>query len=799
VHAAGKLRRPAMQKPERRWLMFILATLQPGMIISCGSPDTTVEHADLALEARIEGLRDPTAFVVGGSVDPVWLEDGNRFWFVKHGSAGESLVVVDPVSNTVSPPISLGDLNTRLLELGEDIGVRSVAPSAVEPLNSSLDSLRIWVGERAFLVLAGSVSVSLEGDRPEPPAAPSSCSQNRMATDGPPLEAFVRDDNLWVRDLGTGAERKVTADGTESLSWQDPSRPPPSPGSNFTSDGRYGVFLKAVSFPQGTRRVPHFAQNDALQLWKNGPDTPPDGEPQFVGWWNIPGPNRRPFLVDLEDGSSTPLPVPDPRRTCLDETGQGFPCREIYHFIGWLPNGSEFLFTQTFQDAHPEHLDELQGHDLRLLAFDPRTSETRTVLAEGEDLHVLTSGQASMSGGFWLLSDRTFLWLSERDGWRHIYRLDLEGRILSRVTSGSFPVDWIKAVDEEQGWVYFTATDDPERPYDRHLYRVRLDGSGFARLTEAPGVHEAGVHQSIPEAGVGIDLSPSLEYFLDSHSAVDRPPTVELRKSDGTLVRVVDQADISRLEDELGWNPPEEFVVKDADGATDLYGVLYRPTDFDPDASYPVIQLIHNLPGAYLVEHAFSPAGKGLSNRFELRGLAEMGFVIVKVDTRGTGGRGRAFSDWAFLPNEEGDRITEDHVAALRHLAADRPWMDLSRVGIIGISRGSLQALRAMTMAPDVYGAGVTVSTIVGTGHPWELSPSGVIPFLGNMEAMHLMIQGTEDSGWIDVLRLSEEYRRLGKQHRVVILPGAGHVPQGEDRAFMNATIRDFFSRMSWN
>jgi dipeptidyl aminopeptidase/acylaminoacyl peptidase len=778
-------------------LLIILTAVQAGVIISCVSPHTPGSNADPILEARIEGLRDPAAYVVGGAVDPVWLEDGNRFWFIKHGSAGDSLVVVDPVSNSVSPPISLDDLNTKLLELGEDIGERPVTPSAVEPLNPSLDSLRIWVEERAYLVRAASGSVSVEDDPPEPPAAPSSRSHNRMATDGPPLHVFVRDYNLWIRDLRTDAERRVTDDGTEFFSWQDPARSPPSPGSNLTADGRYGVFLKAVSWPQGRRRVPYFTQNAALQLWKGGLETEGDEEAQFSGWWNIPGPNHRPFLVDLEDGSSTPLPVPDPQRTCFDETGQGFPCRETYHFIGWLPNGSEFLFTQTFQDAHPDHLDELQGHDLRLLAFDLLNGTTRTIFEEGEDLHVLAYGGGPWLGGaLWLLADDTFLWQSERDGWRHIYRYDLTGRLLGRVTAGQFPVDWILAVDEEAGWVYFTATDDPERPYDRHLYRVRLDGSDFSRLTEGPGVHGAGVHQAAPEVGVGIELSPSLEYFLDAHSTVDRPPTVELRRSDDTLVRVVDQADISRLEDELSWKPPDEFVVEDADGAADLYGVLYRPTNFDPDASYPVIQLIHNLPGNYLVEHAFIPTGKGLSTVFELRGLAEMGFVIAKVDTRGTGGRGRAFSDWAFLPNEGGDRITEDHVATLRQLAADRPWMDLSRVGIIGISRGSLQALRAMTLAPAVYRAGVTVSTIVGTGHTWGLSPSGVIPFLGDLEALHLMIQGTEDSGWIDVLRLSEEYRRLGKQHRVVILPGAGHVPQAEDRVFMNATIRDFFSRM---
>jgi pimeloyl-ACP methyl ester carboxylesterase len=127
--------------------------------------------------------------------------------------------------------------------------------------------------------------------------------------------------------------------------------------------------------------------------------------------------------------------------------------------------------------------------------------------------------------------------------------------------------------------------------------------------------------------------------------------------------------------------------------------------------------------------------------------------------------------------------------------AEDRPWMDLDRAGIMGASRGSLQTLRAMAQASGIYTVGVTVSTVVGTGYSWDTTPSGVIPMLGNLVGPILMIQGTEDGGMIDVLRLSEEFRRLGTQHRVVLLPGAGHIPQEEDRRFMNATIRDFFTR----
>jgi len=770
----------------------VVGLLFAAIVASCSQPRATDRRADPGLEVRLEGLRNPEAYVVGGAVEPRWLPDGNRFWFVKDGPSGAALVVVDPTETDISPvEIPWEGLKRRLEELGEDSGIGVESISALEPTSATFDSLRIWIEERAYLLEAADLGLSSIGEPVEPPVEPGISSGNRLETTERTLEAFVRDNNVWIRNVRTGAERPLTADGTEDFQWRAPAA---SPGSNLSPDSRYGVFLKAVSWPQGHEKAPAVYLHEILRLWKD-PEARKEAEGQdLVDWINLLRPLFRPYLIDLSDGSVTRVPVPDPRRTCFDDAGKGSPCMETYHFIGWLPDASEFLLAQAFQDAHPDHAADVQGHDLRLLAFDPSRKTIRTVIEEGEDLHVLTRGGGPFLGGaLWLLSDNTFLWLSERDGWRHIYRYDLSGQVLARGTSGTFPVDWILAVDEEEGWIYFTGADDLNRPYDRHLYRSRLDGSGFTRLTEAPGVHHPGVHVGYSEQGVGIAFSPSGSYFLDTHSAVDRSPTVELRRSDGTFLRVLDRADASRLESELAWMPPEEFVVKAADDTTDLYGVLYKPSNFDPARSYPVVEYIHNLPEAVLVEHGFSPAGKAISRVFELRGLAEMGFIVVKLDSRGTGERGRAFSDWEVREGME--LITADHAGALRQLAAHRPWMDLSRVGIMGASRGSLQALRAMCQAPEIYRAGVTISTIVGTGYSWDMTAAGVIPMLDKLVGPHLMIQGTNDGGIIDVLRLSEEYQRLGKQQRIVLLPGAPHVPQGEDRRYMNTIIRDFFNK----
>jgi len=240
----------------------------------------------------------------------------------------------------------------------------------------------------------------------------------------------------------------------------------------------------------------------------------------------------------------------------------------------------------------------------------------------------------------------------------------MNGKLIRRITKGTFPVMEVVAVDEEHGWVYFTARAE-KRLYDTHLYRINLEGNNFTRLTEGTGQHE-------------IAFAPSTEFFLDTHSNVDRPPTVELRRPDGKLLQVLSRARIDVLVNELKWKPPEEFVVKAADGTTDLYGVLFKPYDFDPEKTYPVIDQIYG--ASSVVPHDFS------GGRWA-REFAQLGFIVFIVDNRGTGGRGRDFN---FGFRQLGRHEIPDHVATLKQLAETRPYMDLKRVGLIGWSHGGL-------------------------------------------------------------------------------------------------------------
>ena len=429
---------------------------------------------------------------------------------------------------------------------------------------------------------------------------------------------------------------------------------------------------------------------------------------------------------------------------------------------GWRPDGSELLFLR------------LGGwtRKLDLMAANPSTGSTRIILTESRTTYALWMQWERL---FTPLEDGAgFIWRSERDGWNHLYVYDLDGNLIRRLTEGRFPVLQVVAVDEKAGWVYFTAHGDPQRPYDIHLYRVDLEGNRQARLTEANGQH-------------AIQFTPSKEFFLDTHSNVDRPPAVELKRADGTLLQTVSRANIDALITELRWSPPEEFVVKAADGETDLYGVLYKPYDFDPNKKYPVIDEIYGGPQVVNAPHRFSSR-----RAFRPQAQAQLGFIVFMMDARGTPERGREFQEVVY--GNLGRNEIPDHVAALKQLAETRPYMDLSRVGIHGNSFGGYFAIRAMLLAPNVYHVGV--ARAAGTWDNPEDDPFGTdsyrdlltgskealdyasnLNLAANLKGKLLIIHGTSDADvpFSNAMKMADALIRAGKYFDLIVLPGAGH------------------------
>jgi dipeptidyl aminopeptidase/acylaminoacyl peptidase len=288
-----------------------------------------------------------------------------------------------------------------------------------------------------------------------------------------------------------------------------------------------------------------------------------------------------------------------------------------------------------------------------------------------------------------VLGNGEVLWFSERDGWAHLYLLDGKtGNVIRQLTTGQNLVLSVSRVDEAARRVWYTgAGREPGRdPYLRHFYSVSLDGGPVTLLTPEDADHD-------------VEMSPSGKWFVDRATRWDQAPVIRMRSADGKSSFVVDQADISGLV-AAGWKPSERLKLLAADGTTEIFGNLYRPSRFDPSKRYPVIEEVYPGPQMNQAFPVFQSGGNA-------RALAELGFVVLQVDGRGTPFRSKAFHDYSYGKLETGGGL-EDHVAALHHLGAMYSWFDTSRVGIFGHSGGGFASTRAMLMFPDVYKVAVS-------------------------------------------------------------------------------------------
>src|SRR5688572_6304470 len=393
-----------------------------------------------------------------------------------------------------------------------------------------------------------------------------------------------------------------------------------------------------------------------------------------------------------------------------------------------------------------------------------------------------------------LPDDSGFLWMSERDGWRHVYHYGYDGALKKKVTAGAFPVHRVVRVDSARRQIYVLASADSSRPYDRHVYRVALGDTGFTALTSAPGQH----------APV---FSPSGNFFIDSYSSLTQPHTVELRRTDGTLIKRLGQAPLAKLA-EAGYTPPMPFRVKAADGTTDVYGVLYRPVDFDSTKRYPIVDYIYAGPFLAVHQMTYVPSGgAGAMHRISAS-LAQMGFVVAMLDARGTPGRGKAFQDANY--GRIGQIEISDHVAALRALARSRPYIDTTRAGIVGHSWGGYFALRGMLTAPDFFKVGYAgapgdlteaasinepnmgLSASNQTGYDAGSNVRLASALRGKLKIMH----GTSDvmAPLSTTMRMVQALIQANKTVDLLIMPGQPHGPQGPAGRYYREDVRRFLT-----
>jgi dipeptidyl aminopeptidase/acylaminoacyl peptidase len=624
---------------------------------------------DYARAERFLGA-NAAPLATGTGIRPTWLEDG-RFWYRTTVPNGSAYFVVDPARGTRQPVFDQARLATALAAATGGRVESDDLPFRTLELARDGRSIEVSVENRRWNCDLQRYSCAPADSAPASTRAPPNSS---VSPDGR-WAAYIRDFNLWAKDLSSGQETQLTTEGVEDFGYA-------TNNAGWTHSDR-----PVVTWSADSRQIATF-QHDGRGVSEMHLVSTNVGEPRLQSWrYPLPGdsvifrilrvvinqgPDGRPRVVRLR------MPPDAHRSTVSDHVAcsGGTICD-----VQWYPDGSHLAFVSSSRDH--------QTAWFRIA--NAQTGEVRTLFEERSRTQI---GDASLSEDLWrvLPGSNELIWWSQRDGWLHLYLYDLgTGRLKNRITTGDGNVVDIVRIDEEARTILFTGVgkETGRDPYFRHLYRIGFDGRGQTLLTPENANHD-------------VSLSPDGRYFVDSYSTPNTPPVTVLRDMNGRLIQTLERSDISRLL-ATGWRPPTPIRMKGRDGRTDIYGLMYTPSILDSTRKYPIINRIYPGPQSGSVgSRSFSPA------RSDNHALAELGFIVVEIDGMGTPGRSKAFHDAYY--GDMGDNTLPDQVAGMRELARRHAFIDIERVGIWGHSGGGFATAAAMFRHPDFFDVGIAQS-----------------------------------------------------------------------------------------
>lgn len=640
-----------------------MAVVYLAVLAACApdsGPDAGADVVTLADYQRAEQFLSPnTSELVENNILAMYWQEDNRLVYRKSTASGSELVIADTRTGNKTGLVDPILFANALAEFtGSEVDPTDLPLSNIQ-LNSSLDSMSFeFEGDDYRVNLADLTLESL----PEPEATET------LSPDGSKA-AYVEDYNLWVRFTDTGERQQLTFDGVEDYGYA-------TNNAGWIRDDEPVLLWSPDSSKIATFR------HDGRQVGEMYLYSTEVGHPELDAWkYPLPG-DEHIFMIER-------LVIhvePRPRQVWLDMPADAHRSTTADHVAD---SDGTFLDVQWSEDSEQlAFISSSRDHkSATLRVADPDTGAVRDVYNET----VATYFESGVGDPAWrfLPQRNEFLWYSERDNWGHLYLYDLDsGELKNRVTEGNWAVLQVMHVDTDNGQVYFTGSNrDEGDPYYHYLYRVNLDGTGLTNLTPERAHHV-------------IRWSDSGDYFVDSYSTPVQPTVAVIRDRDGTRQLELERADISALQ-EWGWIPPQQFTVKARDGVTDLYGLMYQPTNLDPSASYPVLNYIYPGPQTGSVGSRSFQA-----SRRDKQALAELGFIVVELDAMGTPGRSKAFHD-AYYGNM-GDNGLPDQIIAIRQLANAHPWMDLDRVGIWGHSGGGFASTAGILRYPDFYKVAVS-------------------------------------------------------------------------------------------
>jgi dipeptidyl-peptidase 4 len=617
-----------------------------------------------------------TKMLHGAELTPQWIDGDDTFWYRTTTRDGAHFVRVDPEKGTPEPAFDHVRLAAALSAASGVAYDPQHLPFTEITFAASGRQMQFDIGEARWTCDLTTYACNRAEPCQPPPTGVARSPDGRW-------ECFVRDHNLWLRAVTSGEERALTEDGVPDYGYGLPLASPLSSAGLAALDTPVTIWS-----PDCRRFLSCRIDQREAQYLHLVQSVPTDGttRPRLHSYaYPLPGDEAVPradvwcFSVSGEAPVKADLPP-------LPMLYYGSPLNPSW--LWWRNDaGQVFLLTRD------------RGYlGYRLHEIDTSTGATRTVVEERAD-HAIDPWLLWAAVNIRVIDDgKHVIWYASRDGWGHLYLYDAETSArLRQLTSGPYNVAEIAHVDEDDRWLYFTAVgrERGRDPYYPHLYRVSLDGSELELLTPEEAAHT-------------VQFAPSGRFFVDTHSRLDLPPVSLLRNSNGALICELERADVEDLLG-TGWRPPERFSAKARDGVTDVYGVIFRPSRFDPNRRYPVIDNIYGGPQVNQAPISFADSapsgGQTRSGRgrgfWHAQALAELGFVVVMIDGLGMPGRAKAYSDFSYRNLVDGG--IRDHITVFRQLADRDPSLDLSRVGIFGHSAGGYASSRAIFSHPGFY------------------------------------------------------------------------------------------------
>lgn len=691
--------------------------------------------------------------VLYAGVVPHWVDQTSAFWYVRQTEKGKEYVKVDAASNKRTALFDQQKMAAALTEkAGREINAYNL-PLQNCRLNISLDTLRFQLDGKFWAYSIKNNRLLDEG------AIPSRGKERHWMEvddekDGRPVTspdgkwtAFIKNDNVYVREVATGKEKQLSQDGTLSNYY--------SSYIQWSPDSKSVVSCRIR--PVEKRYVYYVESSPADQaqpkLHKQEYAKPGD-ELRF----------KVPCIFEVESG----------RRL--------IPSTELfshqYELSGPMWNADSKAITFEYNE---------RGHKVyRVLEMSAVDGSVRTLIEEKEEKYV----NYPRIYRNYLSDGKRIIWSSERDNYNHLYLYDrATGKPLNQITKGEWYVRGVQHVDEANEVIYFSANGmkKGEDPYLIHYYKINFDGSNLVELTPEEGMHQCW-------------YSSDYKYLVDVYSKVDQAPIAVLRDAKNGKIRMqLDKADISALLAN-GWKAPEVFSAKGRDGKTDMWGVIYRPSNFDPSKKYPVIEYIYSGPGDQYVPKTFS------SYNWWMTSLAELGFIVVQVDGMTTSFRSKEFEEVCYKNLK--DAGLPDHIAWIKAASQKYPYMDIDRVGIFGCSAGGQESTGAVLFHPEFYKAAYSACGChdnrmdkiwwneLWMGYPVDESYSAC----SNVDNAHLLsrplmlVVGELDDN-VDpasTMQVANALIKANKDFELVVIPGAHHT-MGED--FGEHKRYDFFVR----